>query len=112
MFPDDPNLLPAFWDIAQCEGYEKKERANDPTLGAFGWVAKPKFGREGFGIRYSFESSSMQEFDQASKDYLASFLPQEANSGQHHALHDKNHSSGDHLSQLFPPIGKEPVFQV
>lgn len=68
MFPNDPNLLPAFFDIQDVIAYQKKIHPDaDPST--HGWVAKPKFGREGTGVRYSFDSASLEQFaSQANED--------------------------------------------
>eukprot|EP00808_Paulinella_micropora_P013194 g68889.t1 len=54
MFPNHPNLLPAFFNMQDATAFEGSQK--------MGWVGKPKYGREGFGVRYSFESKSNHEF--------------------------------------------------
>merc|ERR1719242_1617353 len=37
--------------------------AHKPEGEEWGWVSKPRFGREGIGIRYSFDERSLDDFD-------------------------------------------------
>merc|ERR1712216_437556 len=53
MFPDHPNLLPTFYSAHDAEACNA----------AASWVSKPRFGREGIAVRYSFNSASMEEFE-------------------------------------------------
>ncbi|CAJ1964213.1 unnamed protein product [Cylindrotheca closterium] len=50
-----PNLLPTYWNLNQVQ---KVRQTNTKD----GWVAKPRFGREGIGIMYSDDYNSWGEF--------------------------------------------------
>jgi len=67
MFPGHPNLLPAFFTTKDAQMYQD---THQPVGEEWGWVSKPKFGREGIGVRYSFDSFSFSEFDQMVRDDL------------------------------------------
>lgn len=54
MYPNHPNLLPAFFDDPKTElGSVPKD---------VHWVSKPLFGREGIGVFLSNNFSSYEEF--------------------------------------------------
>ena len=63
MFPNHPNLLPAFFTAEEASAHEALMRHKTDYWGEYGWVAKPKFGREGVGILYSFDFPDMDAFD-------------------------------------------------
>jgi hypothetical protein len=75
MFPGHPNLLPAFWSAAEASTHELNERHKDKAVyeGEYGWVAKPKYGREGVGVLYSFDFDSMHSFDGQVQTMLEAF---------------------------------------
>ena len=60
MYPDHPNLLPAFFDdpiknsVAEQKDIEKSI-----------WVSKPIYGREGLGVLLSDNYTSFEEFKKA-----------------------------------------------
>eukprot|EP00931_Biecheleriopsis_adriatica_P065523 TRINITY_DN40038_c0_g1_i1.p1 TRINITY_DN40038_c0_g1~~TRINITY_DN40038_c0_g1_i1.p1 ORF type:complete len:973 (+),score=194.01 TRINITY_DN40038_c0_g1_i1:283-2919(+) len=139
MFPEHPNLLPAFFTAQEAEEYQSKQVVNTED---WGWVAKPRYGREGIGIRYSFDSPSlrwfeeevcselrqlesfgeagayqpqlMKQVEQLGKSVFGEFGP---GLGKHNLLADRQeelHQKGkvDLRAELpFPPLGG-PVFQL
>jgi glutathionylspermidine synthase len=54
MFPDHPNLLPAYFENPNS----KSENQNLNKT----WVSKPKFGREGEGILFSDDFEKFEDF--------------------------------------------------
>ena len=64
MFPNHPNLLAAFFTAGEASAHEVSVRQKERYWGEYGWVAKPKYGREGVGILYSFDFPDMDAFDQ------------------------------------------------
>ncbi|CAE8626587.1 unnamed protein product [Polarella glacialis] len=140
MFPDHPNLLPAFFTIEEAQAYQLKEC---PVAEEWGWVAKPRYGREGVGIRYSFDAPSLESFAQKAVDdlqHLESFghhgsyrpdllkqteqmvrkalgagVQQNFLLPERHAEHLLRESHGDKINLRgelpFPPLGG-PVFQL
>jgi glutathionylspermidine synthase len=73
MFPGHPNLLPAFWTAQEASWHEAQVRTNDHYEDEYGWVAKPKYGREGVGILYSFDFPNMDAFDDQVHAMLEAF---------------------------------------
>jgi glutathionylspermidine synthase len=60
MYPNHPNLLPAYFDNPKLELGDKFKDVGDFGVGVAGWVSKPLFGREGAGI---FMSNNFTSFD-------------------------------------------------
>lgn len=56
MFPNHPNLLPAFYDEPTKYGIAKS------TVEKQKWIAKPLFGREGIGILRSSNYTKYDDF--------------------------------------------------
>lgn len=73
MFPGHPNLLPAFWTAQEASWHEAQVRTNEHYEDEYGWVAKPKYGREGVGILYSFDFPNMDAFDDQVHAMLEAF---------------------------------------
>jgi len=67
MYPSHPNLLPAFFTSEEADEYQQREQ---PMGEAWGWVSKPRYGREGIGIRYSFDADDLHIFDSQVHDEL------------------------------------------
>eukprot|EP00927_Polykrikos_kofoidii_P071932 TRINITY_DN6810_c1_g1_i1.p1 TRINITY_DN6810_c1_g1~~TRINITY_DN6810_c1_g1_i1.p1 ORF type:complete len:1098 (-),score=155.66 TRINITY_DN6810_c1_g1_i1:84-3356(-) len=140
MFPDHPNLLPAFFTASEAKAYEdlRKPSASEE----WGWVSKPRFGREGIGIRYSFGAPSLESFGRSAQEELDKLAPANApynpgllkqledmgrhsfgtggasyvSSGHGHLLQERAdeaaHQHADLRGDLpFPPLGG-PVFQL
>ena len=59
MFPGHPNLLPSFFDVPLLEGYEQFNKQK--------FVSKPRFAREGVGIKFS-EEETLREFIRKCQD--------------------------------------------
>ena len=58
MYPNHPNLLPAYYD-------NPKEQLGDQVFGQAGfnnWVSKPIFGREGAGVFQSRNFTNFEDF--------------------------------------------------
>lgn len=134
MFPGHPNLLPAFFTIEEVIDYQS---AHKPSEEEWGWVSKPRFGREGLGVRYSFTSPSLGEFDRKVRAELAALESTEApynpvalqhadsvgreamcgaQGGIHRILEDRQEAAERQHATLradvpFPPVGG-PVFQL
>ena len=60
MYPDHPNLLPAFFDDPIKNSVAKKEDIEKSI-----WVSKPIYGREGLGVLLSDNYTSFEEFQKA-----------------------------------------------
>jgi hypothetical protein len=80
MFPNHPCLLPAFWTAEAAASYEQSQRSLSKASDSapYGWVAKPKFGREGLGIRYCFHGLDgfAQEVERDLEELAAITSPQ------------------------------------
>eukprot|EP00929_Paragymnodinium_shiwhaense_P108322 TRINITY_DN7463_c0_g2_i2.p1 TRINITY_DN7463_c0_g2~~TRINITY_DN7463_c0_g2_i2.p1 ORF type:complete len:419 (-),score=52.21 TRINITY_DN7463_c0_g2_i2:121-1377(-) len=139
MFPEHPNLLPAFFTIEEAKIYTATQKPVGEAAD-WAWVAKPRFGREGLGIRYSFEDSTLADFDKRARADIAQLEAQEvynpsllwqlenasralcagvsspsSQPSEQHLLEDrKRGAQGDTTMRAelpFPPLGG-PVFQL
>ena len=59
LYPNHPNLLPAYYD-------DPKSEIGEVPLDSH-WVSKPLFGREGYGIFMSNNFTSYEEFVQTTE---------------------------------------------
>ena len=100
------NLLPAFWDAKSAAKHEMKIRQDEKhdknsltKLDEYGWVAKPKFGREGMGIRYFFGDASSHCSQDSTASSLDRFLRQ-VDAQLDGLNHTKDNFSPDHILQV------------
>lgn len=64
MYPNHPNLLPAYFSDPKTELSQEAYEA----LGVSKWVSKPLFGREGYGVFFSNNFTSYEEFVQTTEN--------------------------------------------
>jgi penicillin-binding protein-related factor A (putative recombinase) len=61
MFPNHPNLLPAYFDDPKSSSSNNARDAYPYSKNTV-WVAKPKYGREGEGIKHSDSYALYESF--------------------------------------------------
>lgn len=67
MYPEHPNLLPAFYDSPEII-MKHSNQTSRKDIEYRNWVSKPLFGREGYGVFHSNNFTNYDAFVRTTED--------------------------------------------